>query len=83
MAAAIKPIYTATSAEAAEAELDAFEQGMWGQKFPRRGHLAEGMDRVIPFFVFPRLLLKIRGRQLMCSHDVPRFGNGLQLRLLS
>ena len=34
LAAAIKPIYTAASAEAAEAELDAFEQGAWGQKFP-------------------------------------------------
>ncbi len=34
LAEAIKPIYTATSAEAAHAELDAFEQGPWGQKFP-------------------------------------------------
>jgi putative transposase len=29
LAAAIKPIYTAPSAEAAQAELDAFEQGTW------------------------------------------------------
>ena len=34
LAAAIKPIYTAASVEAAQAELDAFEQGPWGQKFP-------------------------------------------------
>ena len=34
LAAAIRPIYTAASAEAAQAELDAFEQGPWGQKFP-------------------------------------------------
>ncbi len=34
LAAAIKPIYTATSAERAEAELTAFEDGPWGQKFP-------------------------------------------------
>ena len=34
LAAAIKPIYTAPSAEAAQAELDAFEAGAWGQKFP-------------------------------------------------
>ena len=34
LAAAIKPIYTAVSAEAAQAELDAFEAGPWGQKFP-------------------------------------------------
>ena len=34
LAAAIKPIYTAPSAEAAKAELDAFERGPWGRKFP-------------------------------------------------
>ncbi len=31
---AIKPIYTAPSAEAAGAELDAFQQGPWGRSFP-------------------------------------------------
>ena len=41
---AIKPIYTAPSAEAAQAELEAFEQGPWGRKFPhRRGRLAPGL----------------------------------------
>lgn len=34
LAAAIKPIYTAPSAEAAMAELEAFAQGPWGEKFP-------------------------------------------------
>jgi transposase-like protein len=34
LAAAIKPIYTAPSAEAAASELDAFEQGAWGRRFP-------------------------------------------------
>ena len=34
LAQAIKPIYTATSADAALAELDAFERGPWGAKFP-------------------------------------------------
>src|SRR5574337_1701124 len=34
LAAALKPIYTAPSAEAAEAALTAFEQGPWGQKLP-------------------------------------------------
>jgi transposase-like protein len=34
LAAAIKPIYSAPSAEAALAELGAFEQGAWGAKFP-------------------------------------------------
>lgn len=34
LAADLKPVYTAASAEAAQAELDAFETGPWGQKFP-------------------------------------------------
>ena len=34
LAAAIRPIYTAPSAEAAVAELDAFAQGPWGERFP-------------------------------------------------
>ena len=34
LAKAIKPIYTAVSLEAAEAELAAFEAGPWGQQFP-------------------------------------------------
>lgn len=34
LAAALKPIYTAPSAEAAAAELNAFEAGPWGRKFP-------------------------------------------------
>ena len=33
LAAAIKPIYTAASADAAEVELDAFAAGSWGQIF--------------------------------------------------
>ena len=53
LAAAIKPIYTAVSAEAAQAELDAFEAGPWGQKFPTvAGAWRRAWDRVIPFFAF-------------------------------
>ena len=54
LAAAIKPIYTAVSAEAAHEELDAFEAGRWGQKFPTVvGAWRRAWDRVIPFFAFP------------------------------
>lgn len=54
LAAAIKPIYTAASAEAAEAELDAFEQGQWGQKFPTVvASWRRAWSHVIPFFAFP------------------------------
>lgn len=54
LAAARRPIYTAPSAEAAEAELGAFERGPWGKKFPtvvtawRRA-----WDKGIPCFAFP------------------------------
>ena len=54
LAAAIKPIYTAPSAEAAQAELDAFEQGPWGQRFPTvAASWRRVWDKVIPFFAFP------------------------------
>jgi putative transposase len=54
LAAAIKPIYTAASAEAALAELDAFERGEWGKKFPTVvGAWRRVWDKVIPFFTFP------------------------------
>jgi len=54
LAAAIKPIYTAPSAEAALGELDAFESGPWGKKFPTVvGAWRRAWDKVIPFFAFP------------------------------
>ena len=54
LAAAIKPIYTAVSAEAAQAELDTFEAGPWGQKFPTVvGAWRRAWDKVTPFFAFP------------------------------
>ena len=54
LAAAIKPIYTAVSAEAAQAELDAFEAGPWGHKFPTVvSAWRRAWDKVIPFFAFP------------------------------
>jgi transposase-like protein len=53
LAAALKPIYTAPSAEAAAAELDAFESGAWGAKFPTVvAAWRRAWDRVIPFFAF-------------------------------
>ncbi|MCX7692745.1 MAG: IS256 family transposase [Tepidimonas taiwanensis] len=54
LATAIKPVYTAPSAQAAEAELDAFEQGPWGQRFPTVvAAWRRAWSRVIPFFAFP------------------------------
>jgi transposase-like protein len=60
LAAAIKPIYTAPSAEAALAELEAFEHGPWGQKFPTVvAAWRRAWDRVIPFFAFPPAVRKV------------------------
>ena len=56
LAMAIRPIYSAPSAEAAEAELDAFEQGVLGQKYPT---VVEAWERVIPFFAFPPAVRKV------------------------
>ena len=54
LAAAIKPIYRAVSAEAALCELDAFEHGEWGRKFPTVVSAWRRVwDKVIPFFAFP------------------------------
>jgi len=60
LAAALRPIYTAASAEAAQAELDAFEQGFWGCKFPTVvAAWRRAWDRVIPFFAFPPAVRKV------------------------
>ncbi|MDB5890166.1 MAG: transposase mutator type [Polaromonas sp.] len=60
LAAAIRPIYTAATAEAAEAELDAFEQGPWGQKFPTvAAAWRRAWSHVIPFFAFPPQIRRV------------------------
>src|ERR1700722_18966434 len=54
LAAALRPIYAAASAEAALAALDAFEDGEWGRKFPTLAAAwRRAWDQVIPFFTFP------------------------------
>eukprot|EP01022_Parablepharisma_sp_SALTPOND_P004200 TRINITY_DN118_c0_g1_i2.p2 TRINITY_DN118_c0_g1~~TRINITY_DN118_c0_g1_i2.p2 ORF type:complete len:404 (-),score=41.75 TRINITY_DN118_c0_g1_i2:1443-2654(-) len=60
LAGALKPIYTAVNAEAAEAELNAFAEGAWGEKFPTVvAAWRNAWDRVIPFFVFPPAVRKV------------------------
>ena len=60
LAAAIRPIYTAASAEAAAAELDAFERGPWGQKFPTVvAAWRRAWSHVIPFFAFPPQIRRV------------------------
>jgi putative transposase len=54
LAQALRPIYQADHAEAAEQALSDFENGPWGQRFPT---IAQSWRRnwahVIPFFAFP------------------------------
>jgi len=60
LAAAIKPIYTAASAEAALVELDTFEAGQWGAKFPTvTAAWRRNWDKVIPFFAFPAHIRRV------------------------
>jgi transposase-like protein len=60
LAAAIRPIYTAPSAEAALAELDAFAHGPWGVKFPTvAAAWRRAWDKVIPFFAFPAPIRRV------------------------
>ncbi len=54
LAAALRPVYTAASAEAAEQALNDFERGTWGQRYPTvTAAWRRAWDRVIPFFAFP------------------------------
>jgi len=54
LAAALQPIYTAASAEAAGAALDDFARGPWGTKFPTVvASWRRAWTHVIPFFAFP------------------------------
>ena len=60
LAQALKAIYTAPTAEAAQAELEAFAQGPWGRKFPPIvSAWQRAWDRVIPFFAFPPEIRKV------------------------
>jgi putative transposase len=54
LAKALRPIYTAPSAEAASAALDDFARGPWGTKFPTVvASWRRAWTYVIPFFAFP------------------------------
>ena len=54
LAKALRPIYTAGSAEAAEAALTDFARGPWGAKFPTVvASWRRAWTQVIPFFAFP------------------------------
>jgi len=60
VAAALKPIYRAETATIAAEQLEAFDSGEWGRKYP---NIAQSWRRnwqhVIPFFDFPDAIRKI------------------------
>lgn len=60
LAQALRPIYTALDADAAEAALDAFETGPFGRRYaPVVAAWRRAWDRVIPFFAFPSAVRRI------------------------
>ena len=60
LAAALKDIYRATDADAAEAALTAFEASFWGQRYPAIGQSwRRAWSEVIPFFAFPTEVRRI------------------------
>jgi hypothetical protein len=81
LALALRPIYTAASAEAAEAALETFERGPWGTKFPTVvASWRRAWTYVIPFFASPGCascdLHDQRARERPCAaaedHQHPR-----------
>jgi putative transposase len=60
VAAALRPIYTAATVEAAETELIAFGDSTWGKKYPAAYKTWESAwERFIPFLEFPPELRRI------------------------
>lgn len=60
LAAALRPIYGAPSAEVAQQALDEFERAAWGRKYPTvAASWRRAWDRVIPFFAFPPAVRRV------------------------
>jgi putative transposase len=60
IAQALRPIYQASNAEVARQELEAFERGPWGQKYPMIVQSwKRNWEQVIPFFEFSQTIRKI------------------------
>src|SRR4249919_1481422 len=60
LATALKHIYRAVDADAAEKALTAFEAGPWGQRYPAIGQSwRRAWGEVIPFFAFPEEVRRI------------------------
>ena len=82
LASALKEVYRATDAGAAEKALTAFEAGPWGQRYPAIGQSwRRAWGEVIPFFAFPDEVRRIvyttkchRGAELQAQACGPSEG---------
>jgi transposase-like protein len=60
LAAALRPIYTAASADAAAVALEAFASGPWGSRFPTVvASWRRAWPHVVPFFAFPPAIRRV------------------------
>lgn len=60
IAADLKDVYRAPTAEAAQQALEAFAAGPWGKKYPAiAASWRRNWERVIPFFAFPMQVRKV------------------------
>jgi putative transposase len=60
VATALKDIYRAVDADAALAALDAFEDGIWGRKYPAISQIwRRAWNEVVPFYAFPAEVRRI------------------------
>ena len=60
VAAALKPVYTAGTADAARTELDIFTDSKWGKKYPHAvATWTSAWERFIPFLAFPPALRRV------------------------
>jgi transposase-like protein len=60
VAEALRSIYRAETAQAAEARLTEFEEGIWGKKYPMIAQSwRRNWEQVIPFFAYPPEIRKM------------------------
>jgi transposase-like protein len=60
VAATLKAVYTAPTADQAELELEAFEQSEWGKRYPMIGPMwRRNWQHVIPFLAFPQEIRRV------------------------
>ena len=85
VAAALRPVYTAPTVEAAEAELLAFAESALGRKYPAAVMTWQAAwDRFIPFLAFPPELRRIARESYQPSTDtLPALSLARTLRMPS